>query len=103
MRWAATMLAVGALSLGSCMGSATPPDAEAPPAPGMDGQCDNAALNGFTGQKATAEVGAAILKASGAKVIRWVPPGSAVTMDFRADRLTVSYDAAMVITRASCG
>jgi len=99
----AMVLGLSALSLGGCMGSATPPQAEAPPAPGMDGQCDNDALGGFTGQKATAEVGAAMLKASGATVIRWVPPGSAVTMDFRADRLTVSYDAAMVITRASCG
>ena len=29
-------------------------------------------------------------------------PRTAVTMDFRPDRLTVSYDDAMVITQVSC-
>jgi hypothetical protein len=34
--------------------------------------------------------------------LRWVPPRTAVTMDYRPDRLTVSYDDAMVITKVSC-
>jgi hypothetical protein len=36
-------------------------------------------------------------------VLRWGPPDSAMTMDFRADRLTVSYDANMVVTGVKCG
>lgn len=69
----------------------------------MSGECKADALASFAGQKATAEVGAAMMNASGARTLRWVPPRTAVTMDFRADRLTVSYDDAMVIERASCG
>lgn len=57
----------------------------------------------FVGQKATAEVGEKLLKATRARSLRWVPPRTAVTMDFRADRLTVSYDDDLVIERVSCG
>ena len=57
----------------------------------------------FVGQKATAEAGAQMLAATGALTLRWVPPRTAVTMDFREERLTVSYDDAMVITSTACG
>jgi hypothetical protein len=48
-------------------------------------------------------VGAQLLAASGARTLRWGAPGMAMTMDFRADRLTVSYDEGMTITSARCG
>ena len=35
--------------------------------------------------------------------LRIIPPGSAVTMDYNADRLNVEIDAAGIITRLSCG
>ncbi len=57
----------------------------------------------FVGQKATAEVGAAVLRATRAGQLRWGPPRSAMTMDFRADRVTVAYNDDMTITRVSCG
>jgi len=57
----------------------------------------------FVGQRATAEAGAELLRLTHARVLRWGPPRSAMTMDFRADRLTVAYDDAMNITRVSCG
>jgi len=44
-----------------------------------------------------------MLKASGATTLRWGAPGTAMTMDFRQDRLTVSYDEKMVVTSARCG
>lgn len=78
-------------------GPATPPPAAA------EGPCRNEGLDRFTGQKASADVGAQLIKASGAKTLRWGGPGMAMTMDFRPDRLTVSYDEAMVITSARCG
>lgn len=53
--------------------------------------------------KATGELGREMLAATGARVLRWAPPRTAVTMDFRGDRLTVSYDDDYVITRVSCG
>jgi len=57
----------------------------------------------FVGRQATAEAGDALLKATGARTLRWGPPRTAMTMDFRADRLTVAYDDDMIITRVSCG
>lgn len=77
--------------------------ATTPPTVTADGTCNHKALARFIGQQATAESGAALLEASGAKTLRWGGPGMAMTMDFRPDRLTVSYDDAMLITSARCG
>ncbi len=77
-------------------GPATPPAA-------AEGPCRNEGLDRFTGQKASAGIGAQLLQASGARTLRWGAPGMAMTMDFRADRLTVSYDDQMLITSARCG
>lgn len=73
------------------------------PSPAVGGECKNEGMEAFTGKVATAELGAEMLKASGAKTLRWGGPGTAMTMDFRPDRLTVSYDDKMVITSARCG
>lgn len=67
------------------------------------GLCDKGAVQQFVGQQATSEVGEAILAASGAKSLRWGPPRSAWTMDYREDRVNVRYDDAMVITAVTCG
>jgi hypothetical protein len=85
-----------ALALTACATTTTPPVA-------TNGPCNHDTLARFTGQKASAETGAALLAASGAKTLRWGGPGMAMTMDFRPDRLTVSYDEAMLITSARCG
>ncbi|WP_422917709.1 I78 family peptidase inhibitor [Sphingobium cupriresistens] len=90
-----------ALSLVACAGANGPGPATPPVS--AEGPCRNDGLDSFVGQKASAEVGAALLKASGAKTLRWGGPGMAMTMDYRADRLTVSYDAAMAIMSARCG
>lgn len=42
-------------------------------------------------------------RASGARSVRVVRPGEAVTMDVRPDRLTVTLDQHQVISRLSCG
>ena len=65
--------------------------------------CNAGKLDSYVGQTATADIGAKMLTQSGAKILRWVPPRTAVTMDFRTDRLTVSYDDAMMIQRIGCG
>jgi hypothetical protein len=57
----------------------------------------------FVGQKADAAAGLAIRQATGADELRWGPPRTAMTMDFREGRVTVSYDDAMTITRVACG
>jgi len=40
---------------------------------------------------------------SGHEPLRIIPPGTAVTMDHRPDRLNVETDAAGIITRIFCG
>ena len=96
-----TMMLAGLLGLTACA-DANGEGPATPPAP-AEGPCRNDGLDAFVGQKASAESGAALLKASGAKALRWGGPGMAMTMDFRPDRLTVSYDEAMTITSARCG
>jgi hypothetical protein len=55
------------------------------------------------GKTASQERGAAILKDSGARTLRWGPPRGAWTMDYRQDRVNVRYDEGMVITGITCG
>jgi hypothetical protein len=95
----AILLLVGSAVLSACATS-SPPES-APPAR-HPGQCKAEAGQHLIGSAASAETGAELLRLTGATTLRWVPPRTAVTMDFRADRLTVSYDDDMAITRISC-
>jgi len=102
MKWAAIIIAGGAvLACGGCAASSAGNGA-GPPAPPVT-QCNNEGLDRFVGQKATAGIGAEMLKFSGARTLRWGGPNTAMTMDFRPDRLTVIYDQNMIIERLSCG
>ena len=84
--------AAGAVALGGC---ATTPQ--------QSNFCNADPAQLFVGQKADAAAGLAIRQATGADEVRWGPPRSPMTMDFRQDRVTVSYDDDMTITRISCG
>lgn len=44
-----------------------------------------------------------LMAKSGASILRWIPPRSAVTMDFNPVRLNIGYDDNMVVDRVSCG
>ncbi len=87
------------LALGAC--AAASADEPLPRVPGGECQAEPAPQR-LIGRKATAELGSELLRITGARTIRWVPPRTAVTMDFRADRLTVSYDDDMLVTQISC-
>lgn len=65
--------------------------------------CRNDALSQFIGQPASQELGQRMLRASGARIIRWVPKGGVITMDFSPERLTVQLDGSNRVERASCG
>ena len=93
--------AILAASLTACATTADVPDAPPPMAGG--GTCDAAGAQRHVGQTATQEVGNAILADSGARSLRWGPPNSAWTMDYREDRVNARYDAAMKITDITCG
>jgi len=84
--------AAGAMLLGGC---ATTPQ--------RNNFCNADPAQLFVGQKADAEAGLAIRQATGADVLRWAPPRTAMTMEFLQGRVTVAYDDAMTITRVTCG
>lgn len=71
--------------------------------PPVPASCNGAVLAQFVGQPASQDLGARMLRASGARILRWVPKGGAVTMDFNPSRLTVQLDGANRVESASCG
>jgi Peptidase inhibitor I78 family len=83
--------------------AAAPAPQPVPVAGGSGYVCRNEALAAYAGREASAAVGAEILRVSGARVLRWVQPGMMVTMDFRADRVTVWLAAGNRIERVNCG
>ena len=71
--------------------------------PAQNNFCNADPAHLFVGQKADGAAGLAIRQATGADEVRWGPPRTPMTMDFRQGRVTVSYDDAMTITRIACG
>ena len=95
-------LGVAALPLAACAGAYS----EAPgsvPVNESGGECDAQPVQYHIGHEASAEMGATILRESGAKTLRWGPPNSAWTMDYRTDRVNVRYDENRKIIEITCG
>ena len=92
------LVAAPALLLTACA-TAT---AEQPLRP-TGGECRSDGLAQFTGQAATAEVGAEILRVSGAQTLQWIGHGQMVTMEFNPNRVRVQLDASNRIEAARCG
>ena len=86
------------LSVGACT---TRPPVDVPRDPATVCVADDASW--AIGRAATAEVVERARVDSHSNDVRVIEPGQAVTMDFRSDRLTVSYDDDYVIGRISCG
>jgi len=80
-------------------GCATPPPAEA----GGSGKCDSARAQKLVGRTKSAKVGAEALRLSGATALRWIAPGTMVTMDYRQDRLNLRVDPAGKVVKVDCG
>lgn len=99
------MIALAAAGLAGCttMGGDTPPDDSAAPGAPAAMVCNAAPAQYHVGHDATQQMGAAILKDSGARMLRWGPPQGAWTMDYREDRVNVRYDDNMKITDITCG
>ena len=87
------------LPLTACTIAQSDATASGPP----PGTCHNEALSRFTGQPASQELGERMLRESAARIIRWVPKGSVVTMEFSPERVTVLLDGNNKVERASCG
>lgn len=95
--------ALMAVALGGCVSVSNGADSDEPLKVRPAGECDASNLQSHIGHTASAQSGTKLLELSGASTLRWVPPRTAVTMDYRPDRLTVSYDDDMAITRITCG
>ena len=96
---------IAALALASALAGCATGEQEAAPGTVAGGAmtCNAAQAQSHIGHDATQARGAAILKDSGARSLRWGPPRSAWTMDYREDRVNVRYDDAMKITEITCG
>lgn len=90
------LLALAALLTAGC---ATAPPAEA----GGGGKCDSDKAQKLIGQIRSAKLGDEALRLSGAKTLRWIAPGTAVTMDYREDRLNLRVDRAGQVVKIDCG
>ena len=101
----AAFAAFASVTLAACATTAPAPfDADGNPnVREPAGACDAEAVQKHVGHRASAQAGATLLELSGARTLRWVPPRTAVTMDYRPDRLTVTYDDDMMIERITCG
>lgn len=101
-RWRPVLLLLSFLA--GCAKVAPPPAADPTPIHGVTPghTCDATNLQQFVGQAQSAELESRMLQVSGAATVRWVPQGTAVTMEFRSDRLTVFLDAQNRVERLSC-
>lgn len=99
------VIGLAAIGLAGCATSAADGAMATAPDPGVGAArlCNADPAQAYIGQRADAATGAAILKDSGARTLRWGPPGGAWTMDYRQDRVNVEYDAGMMIERITCG
>ncbi|MGF7153187.1 I78 family peptidase inhibitor [Novosphingobium gossypii] len=100
-------LAASALlaTLAACSAQTPPADTTPPPptAGVAEGtSCGAEKFADYIGKKATDDVIAAIRARHGDEPMRVLKPGTAVTMDYRAERLNVSVDDAGTITRFAC-
>ena len=84
-------------------GCAASPPAEKPVAGGNIAACDAAKIQHLVGRPASAELAGEGQKLSGARVVRWLSPGQIVTMEYRADRLSILLDAANKVSAIRCG
>lgn len=64
--------------------------------------CNADSLGDLVGKRASDARADVMQTRSGARTLRWVAPNTAVTMDFRADRLNVYVDAKGRIERFTC-
>ena len=65
--------------------------------------CNAERTDHFIGQQRTSETGAAIMHATHAAMLRWAPLGYMLTMDFRADRVTVRLGPDSKVVAINCG
>lgn len=91
-----------AVTVSACTAPQNSPPSGIPIAEGA-GICDAANVQSYLGSMVTEELGAKVLSETGSRILRWIPPRSAVTMDYRTDRVSISYDDQRMVTAIRCG
>lgn len=86
-----------------CLLLATAACAPVAPLPGPVTECRADAGQRFVGTPLTGRTTERARRATGAKTVRTIRPGVAVTMDYRVDRLNVEVDDKGDIVAVRCG
>lgn len=107
MKRHAIMLCLAATALTACAGGQSQRSEtgrrEPIPLRDEDDACGASLVQNFVTLRANDALRAEIATRSGTRVIRWIAPGSAVTMDFNASRLNAELDEDGVIRALRCG
>lgn len=80
-----------------------PPVPKSPPQDKDSDPCGTQAASRYVGVNAAAPVRASVATAVGHDDIRWIKPGTAVTQDYRPDRLNIILDDAGRVMTMRCG
>ena len=99
---AAASLAMSACSTAQAPASEPPPDTIPVHGVTPGHKCDGTNIQQFVGKQQSTDLEAEMLRVSNAALVRWVPFGTAATMEFREDRLTAFLDENNRINRISC-
>lgn len=84
--------------------AAAPPNSGIPSRGEVAGRtCDASGTDRFIGMAGTSETGSEILAATNSADLRWITPGTMVTMEFNASRVNVHLDSANRIIKIVCG
>ena len=81
----------------------SPAPAPAMPPPALGGECNAANAQFAVGRSVDAALQDDARQRSGARTVRVIRPGDAVTMDYSTQRLNLELDAAGKVARARCG
>ncbi|KQM65869.1 hypothetical protein ASE75_06485 [Sphingomonas sp. Leaf17] len=84
------------------MSACTTPPHPVATGPGPAG-CTTDALADLIGKRAKTALGSAAMQRSGAKAMRWLRPDSAMTMDYRTDRLNILLNETDMVIGFRCG
>lgn len=82
---------------------ATTPQTEEPIEIAPQGECDATLVESMVGERADAALGGRVQRITASRSLRWIPPRSAVTQDYRPDRVNVVYDDDYIVQRIYCG
>lgn len=66
------------------------------------GACNAARVQNLVGRQRSDALGADAMRRSGAKTLRWIPPGAIITQDLRSDRINIELDRNGRVTRLRC-